>query len=123
LKGTVWNDPQDWPTVFDGLPGLAVTPQNTRFEGFGGHWHFEIVPQRGRLHVELHHAKAMAPDEREALVLKLTARGPIEKANDKTSGIDKGLNLGHDMIVTSFRDLTSKRAHDYWNKEDYNVEL
>lgn len=116
-KGTVWGEPEEWPVLFESLPGLAVAPRGTRLEGFGGHWHFEIEPQRGRLHVELEHACVGDNDREEALVMKLTARGPIAKDAEPEVAIDEGLNLGHDVIVTSFVDLTSRRAQDYWNRE------
>ena len=119
-RGTVWNAPADWPMVFRSLPGLAVVPEGMCLEGFGGHWHFEIQPQRGRLHVELQHAFVEGPEKKEVLALKLTARGPISKEADAMAPIDSGLNLGHDAIVTSFERLTSRQAHDYWNREDGN---
>ncbi|HDY66122.1 MAG TPA: TIGR04255 family protein [Phycisphaerae bacterium] len=113
-KETIWTNAEEWPTIFNSLPGLAVTPTGTRFEGCGGHWHFEIEPKRGRLHVELQHAYVGAEEKKETLVLKLTARGPIDKEKDSKISIDEGLNLGHDIIVQSFFDITSKPAHEYW---------
>lgn len=117
LRGKLWDRPEEWATLFASLPVLASTPESTRLEGFGGHWHFEIEPQRGRLHVELQHAFVGGDDKQEALVMKLTARGPVQNDQDATVAVDEGLNLGHDIIVTSFRDLTSQEAHDYWNRE------
>lgn len=117
-RGTVWRDPQDWPAIFRSLPGLAVVPEGTDLEGFGAHWHFEIRPQRGRLHVELQHAYVEAPERREVLAMKLTARGPTRKEGDVVAAIDEGLNLGHEVIVTSFEELTSRQAHGYWNREN-----
>ena len=118
LKGTVWDDPKDWASVLGSLLGPAVAPEGLRLEGFGGHWHLEIKPGRGRLHVELQHAYVGGPDKEEALEMKLTARGPIDKEKEAKAEIDAGLNLGHDVIVTSFEKMTSQEAHDYWNRED-----
>ncbi|MFW6155114.1 MAG: TIGR04255 family protein [Planctomycetota bacterium] len=118
LKGTVWNDPQDWPEVLRSLPGLAAGPQRTKLESFGGHWHYEIEPQVGRLHVEIQHSVVEEPAKEEALVMKLTARGPIDAKEDPNGAIDRGLNLGHDVIVSAFRDVTSPQAHQYWNREN-----
>jgi uncharacterized protein (TIGR04255 family) len=117
LKGTVWDDPEDWASVLGSLLGPVVVPDGLRFEGFGGHWHFEIEPGRGRLHVELQHAFVGGPEQEEALAMKLTARGPTGKDKEAKAEIDAGLNLGHDVIVTSFEKLTSRDAHDWWNRE------
>ena len=121
LQGTVWNEPAEWATVFNSLLGSVIAPRETRLEGFGGHWHFEIEPQRGRLHVLLQHANVGDREKKEALVMKLTARGPVEKEKDRGLAIDDGLNLGHEVIVTSFEALTSQRAHDYWNRENHDA--
>lgn len=121
-KGEVWSEPGEWANLFN-LSGLAVVPEGLRFEGFGGHWHFEIEPQRGRLHVAVRHAFIGNTEKKEALVMNLTARGPIAKNQDTITAIDEGLNLGHDMIVKSFRDLTSQQAHDYWNRENHDADI
>jgi len=115
-KGTVWNRPEEWPGIFR-LPLWVSTPSGTRQEGFGGHWHFEIEPQRGRLHVEIEHAYLGSPEGREALVMKLTARGPVDRTKEQEGAIDEGLNLGHDVVVNAFVELTSQQAQDYWNRE------
>jgi len=123
-QGTVWNSPDEWPSLFRLLPGLAVVPDGTRLEGFGGHWHYEIKPQRGRLHVEVQHALVGEGEKKEALVMKLTARGPIDQTKDLEDAVDAGLNLGHDVIVQGFVALVSQRALDYWNansREDANA--
>lgn len=122
LQGKLWNRAEEWPALFTSLLGSAATPTGLRLEGFGGHWHFEIEPQRGRLHVELQHAFVGGDEKQEALVMKLTARGPVQNNQDPTVAVDEGLNLGHDIVVTSFRDLTSQEAHDYWNREVFDAD-
>lgn len=118
IKGTVWHDPSDWADVFSSLLGMPAVPEGMRLEGFGGHWHFEIEPRRGRLHVEIQHAYVGGPEgKEEALAMKLTARGPIDRGKALPAAIGEGLNLGHEVIVTSFEELTSQQAHDYWNME------
>ena len=117
LKGTVWNEPCDWASLLVKAPGPSLDSQDLKMGGLGGQWHFEIVPQRGRLHVQLQHGRIGSENGDEALVLKLTARGPIG-GEGGVENLDEGLNLGHDIIVTSFRDMTSKHAHEYWEKEN-----
>jgi uncharacterized protein (TIGR04255 family) len=111
-KGTVWSSPEEWANVFlplgctrQSLPGIG------KFESFGGEWHFEIEPQRGRLHIKVQHGRTMPPEENEALIIKLTARGPI---NLEQPALSVGLDLGHKSIVSSFISLTSENAQAYW---------
>ena len=114
LKGTVWNEPADWAGLFPSLAAPSAGTRAARLESFGGHWHYEIEPQRGRLHVELQHGRGASPDAPEMLEMKLTARGPIGAGEDEGLNVDQGLNLGHETIVTAFRDLTSPEAHKTW---------
>lgn len=116
-KGTVWDEPDDWLKLFNRLPGPCLGSDSLKLEGLGGLWHFEIVPQRGRLHVEIQHGRIGSPDGQEAIVMKLTARGPIAPGEPVELGVGRGLDLGHDAIVASFRDLTSPEAHKYWGED------
>lgn len=109
-KGTVWNDPRDWAQLLVGLPGCWSEPSAVRLESIGGTWHFEIPPQRGRLHVDVRHAKLLQDPPAEVLRLTLTARGPVA---EETS-LGAGLDLGRIAIVSTFRDITSPAAHQYW---------
>ena len=53
-------------------------------------------------------------DPQEVLVLRLTARGPVVSPSD----VEKGLNLGHRVIVESFDSLISQKARTYWKRHD-----
>ena len=114
-KGSVWNEPGDWRRLFPGSPSLTSEGLPVRLESFGGEWHYEIEPQRGRLHVKLSHGQRAKADQEkeEILVMTLTARGPINK-DGKTMDLGCGLDLGHETIVNAFKGLTSKEAHDEW---------
>ena len=116
-KGTVWESPEDWNEVFNNLPGLGQTPTEISLEGFSSHWQFEILQNRGRLHVELKHGRAGSPDGEEVLTMKLTARGSIDSELSFAESVDVGLELGHDTIVNAFSDLTSEKAHKVWRKK------
>lgn len=117
-KGTVWNVPSDWASVFRGLPGAKRADDEVcLLEAFGGHWHFEIKPQRGRLHVDIQYGHGGQRQSPECVAMMLTARGPISKELPPQQAIDEGLNLGHEVIVTSFVDMTSDEAHKFWGKE------
>jgi uncharacterized protein (TIGR04255 family) len=116
-KGTVWTGPDDWHRAFRGLLAATTTPEELLPETLHATWRFEITPRRGRLHIELtHHGRTGPPTYDEALVLKLTARGPVpESASPETMG--KGLDLGHDTIVNAFTRITAPEAQEYWNRD------
>lgn len=108
--GELWTSPGDWPRVVPGLftqsiPGLA------EFESFGGEWHLLLGHNRGRLHMALRHGRPM-PDGPEAMMLTLTARGPV----DAERSWESGLNLGHEAIVRGFAAITSAEAHRHWGR-------
>ncbi len=107
-KGTVWNSPEDWPDVVSGL--LKSIPATcVKWESLSHSWHFEIPEHRGRLHIDLRHARRNESGE-EILDMKLTARGPISP----TGGLNEGLDLGRFAIVLTFREVTSELAHRAW---------
>lgn len=112
-KGSVWNEPDEWASIFSLSPALRIPSSAVRLEGLQAEWHFEIMPQRGRLHVQMVSGrKKTDEEEEELLVLKLTARGPIDSQSCPTLG--EGLDIGHETIVCAFRDLASETALDYW---------
>jgi uncharacterized protein (TIGR04255 family) len=114
-KDSVWQLPRDWSFFSPlntnlGLSGLV------ELESFGGEWHFQIPPQRGRLHVRWQHARA---DERTELVaLNLTARGSCQAENLEVPPILSGLDLGRETIVRSFQGLMSEWSNQYWGLQD-----
>lgn len=113
-KGTVWETPSDWQRVFRGGVGVALpTTEQTVFESMSGEWHYEISPRRGRLHIELQHGRRGSANGEELLILKLTARGPLDSV---ANGLQSGLQLGHDTIVGSFHALASDKARAYWKE-------
>lgn len=113
-KGSVWETPTDWGNLLPPLFGTGEVSADWPLEGLGRGcvWRFEIRPQRGRLHVSAEHRRVGAEQKQEALVLKLTARGPV---TDKAS-LHDGLDLGHETIVNAFYSMTSKEAHGYWGE-------
>jgi len=116
LKGTVWHKPGDWVDLFNGLPGPFRDTGLARLEGFSGHWRYEIPDRRGRLHVEIKHAQVGAPPGQEAVVMTLTARGSVDEDEGAVARIERGLDLGHRVIVESFRDLASQEARRHWGE-------
>lgn len=113
-KGTVWQAPSDWADVFSSSAMFGVPLNSLNLEGVNCEWRYEIESQRGRLHVQLRNGRRDSSDVEESLLLKLTARGPID--NREENGLESGLDLGHDVIVTSFKQLMSDKARMYWGE-------
>lgn len=111
-KGPLWQSRSDWRNV---LPGLLdrIHPESGVAQEPTGEWRFEIPPHRGRIHISVQHIKIESGGE--ALSLNMTARGPIA-AGDGDRDLLSGLNLGHEMIVRTFWDITSPAAHAHWGK-------
>jgi uncharacterized protein (TIGR04255 family) len=116
LRGSVWNSPADWAALFEGRLVQPPAPLDPlELEGLGGTWRYVLPGRRGRLHVELVHGRTGPRAESpEALVMKLTARGPVREGD---APLDAGISLGHDAVVSSFRRLTSAAARDHWGEE------
>ena len=121
LKGTVWNNPSQWVGVFASLPGITNYPGSMHLESFGGEWHWEIEPQRGRLHAKVVHGRSGQGENDELLRLTMTARGPIAREGGPGLSLEEGLDLGRELIVKTFVQITSQAAHEYWGLRDDNV--
>lgn len=110
-RGELWQTPADWhrvlPCLFGSCPGIT----GLTLEGASGEWEYEIPPARGRLHLA---AQAGVTDSGEpTLLLQTTARGPIGKELDLSSGLD----LGHDVARRAFLSITSPEAQTAWGRQ------
>ncbi len=114
-QGTVWKTPADWD-FFRPLAGVVTIEDLVEGESFGGEWHFVIPDKTGRLHVQWQHGLKAAVEETEGEIVRLifTARGPIEGSNDSARPLIDGLDLGRRTIVSSFKELMSDEANQYW---------
>lgn len=71
------------------------------------------LPQdRGSLMLDVQHGHRVS-DQRQLLVLDLTARGP---AGSSDATMDTWFETAHQAIVNTFEKLTTRRAHDLWKK-------
>ena len=111
MQGTVWNTPNDW-SFCKLLKSVPTLPGIAQGESFGGEWHFVIPDKRGRLHIQWQHGSREGDEE--MIRLTLTARGALEATGRDLQSICAGLDLGHDTIVRSFRDLMEEDANDHW---------
>jgi uncharacterized protein (TIGR04255 family) len=110
-RGELWQSPADWHRVLPGLLAPAAQPPGLGLDNVAGEWHYEITPRRGRLHFAVQQGRAGEGGE-SALVLQTTARGPI--ANDADNALGAGLDLGHEVAVRGFLQITSAEAHKAW---------
>lgn len=111
-EGSLWNTPNDWPKIFSSSFGVPWESALANLESFSTQWHFQIPDRRGRLHVNVSHATHEGDN---ALMLVLTARGPIDENVKRT--LSAGIDLGRRTIVDYFKSITSTEAHKHWKIE------
>ena len=110
-KGPLWSEPTDWGTrVLSVLGDSPLKSEVAQLESVAATWHLEIPPQRGRLHIDLKHAYGGDDPAAEILRLTLTARGAV----DADRALNAGLDLGHEAIVRTFKEITAPPAHEVW---------
>ena len=110
----LWKSVRNWHNV---IPGLVTSPgfgHDIQFENIVGEWVYKLNADRGRLHITLKHGRRQ-DNSIEVIVLQLTARGPISKEPQLSSG--EGLDLGHKAIVCTFTEMTSPEAHKIWERK------
>ncbi len=100
-KGSVWATAADHLSVLK-LKGSPIV-QELETEAADVTLRFLIPPNRGRLHVE-------SRQQRDAVRLTLTARGPAKSLDE----VSEGLDIGRRTIVTAFAELTSVEAQKKW---------
>lgn len=113
-QGTLWTTPADWHELLPGLFSSRGSPGRVRLESFGGEWHYEIPPRRGRIHVSPQLARVGA-DPTPVLLVQTTARGPLGK--EGAASLEEGLELGHRAAVDTFVEITSDKAHRAWGRK------
>lgn len=112
LQGREWQTPADWPRIVPGIVGSAAKVSMASLESLNANWHYLLPKDSGRLHVDLFHGYTGADeDAREALIMQLTARGPI------ATDLSTGLELGHTAIVGTFAEITSEEIHQTWKRQ------
>jgi uncharacterized protein (TIGR04255 family) len=123
-KQMLWESSQQWGSLIGGFVPTRPLNDDIRLESFGGEWHFEIGPGLGRLHLNIQHGRTGMQADDEALLMRLTARGPLSPSSETVkeavalpTSIDGGFKLGHDVIVDTFFRLTAEDAHILWERK------
>jgi uncharacterized protein (TIGR04255 family) len=115
-SGVLWMTPDDWHSVLPGIIPPPRTVANTKLEREFGEITFEVVQERGRLHVQLASGRS-TESGRDMLALSLTARGPI-KVGDPALSLESGIELGHNVLVETFVGMASDKVLSLWGKRD-----
>jgi uncharacterized protein (TIGR04255 family) len=110
-KGTLWESADDWPHIFRSWNVAPVSTPVIAMEALEAEWHYEIVPQVGRVHLRI--ARGKTAGKEDVLVINTTARGPVG-VSDGEPTVDRGLEHGHRAVRTAFEMLTSDAAQQYW---------
>ena len=113
-KGELWNDVGDWLNVIPRLAVFSHTLEGQELDGFAGNWSLTLGGNKGRLHITLKHVRVGSSKGPEVLALQLTARGPVD--SKRGLSLKDGFDLGHEAIVLSFTEMTSKNAQEHWGR-------
>jgi uncharacterized protein (TIGR04255 family) len=114
LRGEGWNSVSDSLALFSpwwgsGSEHFLPTPETLIISGS-----FRIPDDRGRLHFATQHVRRQI-DQREAIQLRLTARGRPDSSDNPS--VLRWMDLGREWIVRGFTDLTSPHAHALWKRK------
>jgi uncharacterized protein (TIGR04255 family) len=107
-KKEYWTAPADWTTFLPGLFGQLFPTDglDLALEHRAAEWSYEIQPKRGRLHI------AAGPSRVGALILQMTARGPVGESGAET--LRAGLDVGHAAASGTFLRVASEEAKKRW---------
>lgn len=113
-QGEYWQTPEDWSRILPGLFGNLFTATEIELEHRSAEWSYEIKPKRGRLHIAARPGR-WGDDGQDSLLVDMTARGPVGKGGVSTWR--EGLDLGHQVAVESFLQMTSKDSRAKWGEK------
>lgn len=112
-EGILWQSPSDWPKVFSGLWGgeFGFDPTSSLI-AHQGSWLLEHPAQNpvARLFVEPKMVKAA--EGQRSLLVNLTAKGSVTSPE-----IGPSLEIGHELIVSTFDRISSDTAKREWGKQ------
>ncbi len=115
-RGELWQSPNDWGNILPGLfpKGAPVAAEGLEMDERAIQWAFEITPKLGRLHIQTS-VDRKPNSEDEALLLTLTARGPLN--SDTIRSYRDGLDLGHQASVNQFLAMVDTDLRNSWGEK------
>lgn len=113
-KSSLWDSVSDWGSIFPGLLGNDRDNNSRQLQSVQGNWQYNLAPKRGHLHISMQLGKRNDEKSSETIRVQFIARGPITDESGYELGT--GLNLGHKSIVNTFTELTSEKAHRFWQR-------
>ena len=113
LQGEYWEAPADWSSFLPGLFGSLKFADGLILEHRAAEWGCQISPKKGRLHITAQPGRADGHET--ALLVQMTARGPVGKEGAAT--LREGLDIGHGAAVETFLRVTSTEAQNRWGKQ------
>lgn len=111
-KGDLWGTASDMQKIFPAFGVLANQIDGQIFDTFNGTWQLTIDENKGRIYIDIKHARIGSSEGQEIIRLAITARGPINDEVDIYTGFD----VGHKAIVCTFADITSPDYHKIWKR-------
>lgn len=121
-SGEVWKTHEEFSKVFTGIQPTLLKDSGLFLEDAKFALRQLIKNSNGqflgRLHISAEPAFRMR-DQRPIYVLTLVARGqPFGDAQDSVDSIMHFIDVGRDLIVRSFTEITSVELHALWGRED-----
>jgi uncharacterized protein (TIGR04255 family) len=110
-----------WETVSDAIDLFSILAKNESgkfledIETIAVTGSYAMPDEKGRLRFSINHA-IRNTDKKELMKLSLIARGRPDASDIDT--ILNWIDLGREWIVRGFEDMTTKKAHALWRKED-----
>lgn len=115
--GKIWQSHDQLDRVFKGWSSTYPPVAGSKAESIGVRLRHELVDGSGkflgRLHVDVN-SGFIRKDEAPVFVLQLAARGQPLGAG--VSGVMRFLDYGHEVIVSSFAELTTADMHRIWGR-------
>jgi uncharacterized protein (TIGR04255 family) len=113
LRGEGWNSFAESLTMLanwipKGTTGFLPPPETLTIAGS-----VRMPEDSGRFHFATQHVIRQI-DQREAIQLRLTARGRPQSTSDED--VLRWIDMGHEWIVLGFTDITSAKAQELWKR-------
>lgn len=114
IQGELWNTLDDITEIFPWVSFPAHGIENQIADDYDFKTSLTIGDKLGRLHVSLKRARLGSGEGPDALILDLTARGPVSEGDGLN--FEDGFDIGHVSIVKSFDSLISEEAKKHWKR-------